>query len=270
MLKAIFSKRFLMHLLLGLMLAIMAIAGAYFFLVNYTRQEAVVEVPALQGFDLFEAESALKNLKLQGVVVDSLYLPEQRGGEIVDQTPPSGANVKEHRKIYLTIARYNAPMVRVPDILDQTLALALAKLESYDVKINDLISKPSDCTDCVIGIEMEGKSLKPGDAINKGASIDLVVGEGATGERIPVPVLFGLSLDEAQALLNMDGLNIGATPYLDCENAEDSANARVYRQTPDPDAGEKVPRGGSVDIYLTADMEKIPPVNLDSIKARLR
>lgn len=259
-----------MHLILGLLLSVAAIAGAYFFLLGYTRQEAVVEVPKLERFDLFEAETTLKSLNLEGVVVDSLYLPEKRGGEIVDQTPAAGSNVKEHRKIYLTIARYNAPMVRIPDILDQTLALALAKLESYDIKIDELISRSSECTDCVIGIEMNGKPLKPGDAINKGASIDLVVGEGATGERIPVPVLYGLSLDEAQTLLNLDGLNLGATPYLDCENAEDSANARVFKQTPDPDAGERVPRGGSVDVYLSADLEKIPPVNLDSIKSRLR
>ena len=270
MLKSLFSRRFAFHMIIAIILVVASVGSAYLYLLNYTRQDAVVEVPALEGYDLFEANIALKDLTLEGMIIDSLYLPEKRGGEVVDQDPKPGSKVKENRKIYLTIARYQAPMVKLPNILDQTLALAMAKLESYDIGIGELIHKPSDCTDCVIGVEYKGKTLEPGVALEKGIRIDLVIGEGATGERIDVPVLFGLNAEEARTLLNMQGLNIGATPYLDCEDAEDSTKARIFKQNPDPDAGIKIPKGSSVDIYLTSELDRVPPVNLDSTKALLR
>lgn len=256
-------------MILALLVVALAFTGAYYFLLQYTKQEGVVEVPSLIGYDMFEAETILKDLSLEGLVVDSLYLPKKRGGEIVDQEPIEGSAVKQNRKIYLTIARYNAPMVRIPDVLNQTLALAVAKLESFDLKINKLINRPSDCTDCVVGLERNGKKISPGAPVEKGAAIDLIIGEGATGEKIPIPMLFGLSLDEAQHLLNKEGLNIGATPYLDCETAEDSAKAKVFRQLPEPNQNAKISRGSSIDVYLSPDETKMPPVNLDSIRSQL-
>lgn len=270
MFRSIFTRKFLLNLVLALALVALAFAGAYYFLLQYTRQEGVVVVPELSGYDLFEAETILKDLTLEGIVVDSLYLPKKRGGEIVDQEPIEGSTVKEHRKIYLTIARYNAPMVRIPDVLNQTLALAVAKLESFDLKINKLINRPSDCTDCVIALERNGNKITPGTPVEKGAAIDLIIGEGATGEKIPIPMLFGLALDEAQLLLNKEGLNIGATPYIGCETADDSAKARVFRQLPEPAQNAKISRGSTIDVYLSPDESKIPPVNLDSIRAQLK
>jgi len=270
MLKFIFSKKFVIQFLLASIFSGFAIGGAYFYLVSYTQQDKVVEVPDLSGYDVFEAEAFLKDSKLEAKLIDSLYLPNKSGGEIVDQEPIPGSSVKTGRKIYLTIARYGAPMVKLPNIIDQTLPLAMAKLNSYDIKVDQIINRPSDCTDCVIGVEIKGKKTPVGTKLSKGSKINLLVGEGATGEKISIPMLYGLTVDEAQKLLNLDGLNLGATPYLDCENAEDSLNARVFRQNPAPEGSSKISRGSSIDLYLTSDQSQMPEVNLDSIKALLK
>jgi len=280
MIQFLLSKKFAVQALMAVLVACIAISSAYFYLITYTEQDQVVEVPDLTGYDMYEAEVFLKESRLEAKIIDSLYLPAKKGGEIVDQEPIPGSSVKTGRKIYLTIARYEAPMVKLPNIIDQTIPLAMAKLNSYDIKVDQIIHRPSDCTDCVIGIEIKGKKvavgakLAKGSKINlvvaKGSKINLVVGEGATGEKIAVPMLYGLTVDEAQKLLNLDGLNIGATPYLDCETAEDSLNAHVFRQNPAPEGSAVISRGSSIDLYLTSDQSQVPDVNLDSIKALLK
>ena len=160
-------------------------------------------------------------------------------------------------------------MVKLPNIIDQTLPLALAKLNSYGIDVGEIINKPSDCTDCVIGVEIKGEKVKAGTPLNKGQRVNLIVGEGDTGEKIAIPTLYGLSVEEAQQLANLQGLNIGATPYLDCDNEADSAMARVFRQNPEPDESNKISRGASIDIFLSPDLSKVPPVNVDSLKAQL-
>ncbi|NQV53834.1 MAG: PASTA domain-containing protein [Flavobacteriales bacterium] len=269
MLKDIFSKRFILHFALALVAVVAAIAGSYYYLQTYTKQDSVVSVPSLEGYDIVEAEAVLKEYTLEGIVVDSLYLPETRGGQIVDQEPKAASFVKENRKIYLTISRYSSPMVKLPNIEEQTLALALAKLSSYGIEVGELINKPSDCTDCVIGVLIDNKEIEPGTPINKGLKVDLLVGEGATGEKISIPVLFGLTVDEAQQLVNRAGLNIGATVYIDCENAADSTAARIYRQLPHPNPNDRIMMGSSVDVYLSEDLTLLPNANIDSIKAQI-
>jgi len=270
MIQFLLSKKFAVQALMAVLVACIAISSAYFYLITYTEQDQVVEVPDLTGYDMYEAEVFLKESRLEAKIIDSLYLPAKKGGEIVDQEPIPGSSVKTGRKIYLTIARYEAPMVKLPNIIDQTIPLAMAKLNSYDIKVDQIIHRPSDCTDCVIGIEIKGMKVAVGAKLAKGSKINLVVGEGATGEKIAVPMLYGLTVDEAQKLLNLDGLNIGATPYLDCETAEDSLNAHVFRQNPAPEGFAVISRGSSIDLYLTSDQSQVPDVNLDSIKALLK
>ena len=60
-------------------------------------------------------------MKLDPEVIDSLYLPDTRGGVVVDQEPIKGSMVKTDRKIYLTIARYSSPMVKLPNVIGPNL-----------------------------------------------------------------------------------------------------------------------------------------------------
>jgi beta-lactam-binding protein with PASTA domain len=269
MLKLIFTRKFLLHGATALLVFCLALTGAYFFLLNYTRQDAIVEVPDLHGYDIVEAESVLKELSLEGLVIDSLYLPGKRKGEVVDQQPIPGSSIKQHRKIYLTITRFSSPMVKLPNILDQTLPLVIAKLNSYGIEVGEIMYKPSECTDCVLGASIRGKSVKIGAPLSKGQRVDLIVGAGASSERISIPIVYGLSAGEAEKLLAIEGLNLGATVYLDCETSADSASAKIFRQTPAPEPANKIARGASIDVYLSNDLSKIPPVSVDSLKAQI-
>lgn len=257
----------MINLILAIVLVGLTLTGSYFFMTNYTRPDAVVEVPSVIGFDILEAEATLKNAKLQGVVIDSIYLKGKPGGEIVQQDPEENASVKENRKIYLTITRFSTPMVKLPNVM-QSLSVAISRLKSYGFTDFDITSKPAECTDCVVDILHRGKSIKPGTNIPKGAKLTLVVGAGQTGELIYVPVLYGLDATSAEVLLQEKGLNLGAAPCADCATAEDSARAVIYRQMPEPENENMISVGSSIDVFLTSDSTQVPVFESDSTQTK--
>lgn len=263
MIKSLFSKKFLVNLLIGTLMIFGAIVGAYYYLYSYTRPQSVVKVPDVVGFDIIEAEGILKNVKLQPVVVDSVFLKGKRGGEIVQQEPFPNESVKENRKIYLTISRYSSPMVKLPNVM-QTLEAGTARLLSYGFEIGDVTIKPGP-EGSIMEVVHKGKKLKPGSKLPEGARLDLVVG-GSGGSYMEIPALFGLDTTEAKLLLSMQNLNLGAFTFNGCASAEDSATATIYKQTPTPDPGSRIKEGSMIDVFLTADSTLIPPSNLDSIK----
>ncbi len=269
MFKFLFSRTLLIQIVLALIVVVGVVAGAYFYLLSYTMPDKVVEVPDLNEMDIVEAEAFLFQLQLRDSIIDSAYTPGLPGGMVIKQDPLPGANAKEGRKIYLTLSRYTAEMVKVPNILDQTLALSEAKLKSYGYNIGELTYIPSMCSDCVVGMSHKGEELKPGDRTREGITIDLEVGMDEDGELVSIPVLYGLSPEEAKQLLNMSGLNLGASPCPECETKEDTLSALVYRTDPEPGSKE-VPQGSPVNVFLTSNKEEVPEVNLDSIKALLK
>lgn len=266
--KFIFSKSFLIQLLLAFVLIAIVVWGAFAYLESYARIGEKVVVPDLHGLDVIESEAALKEAELSAEVVDSIFVLNQRGGIVVDQEPIPAAYVKKNRKIYLTITRYQTPTEVVPNVLNQTTTLAIMKLNRRGFEIGELIPKPDPCNGCPIGLEVAGKPLKVGSRISKGTTIDIIVGSSENATMVATPLLTSLKLDEAEELLHLQALNLGSTVFPDAETASDSAGALVFTQS--PEEGELVPMGTSINLYLTHLPDKIPSVNTDSIKARLK
>lgn len=261
-------KKLAFHVALALILFGIVATVAYWYLVNYTQSGQAIAVPNLSEMHESEAKTMLNGLLLEAAVVDSVYDPKKKGGVVLAQDPVEGSMVKEGRKIYLTVYRYSAPMVKLPDVIDQSLPLAIAKLNSYGFKVGELVPRASDCTECVVGVELRGKAISAGARLSKGARVDLLVGQESLGEPTQMPSLYGLTSEEARTLLQMHVLSLGATPHDPYENEGDSLLAVVYKQGIAP--GNEVPMGSSIEVFLTTDRSKIPPVNVDSIKARLK
>lgn len=269
MFKFLFSRTFLIQIILAVLVLCGSIAGAYFYLVSYTVPDKIVEVPDLSELDIVEAEAFLKNLNLRDSIIDSIYDPSRAGGEIVKQDPLPGALAKEGRKIYVTIARYTAEMVTFPNILDQSLALSEAKLTSYGYKVGELEYVPSVGSDYVVSAAHKGKEIKPGDKTPFGIEIDISVGMGEGGDLVSIPLVYGLNIEEAKQLLNMHGLNMFSYPCPKCETKEDTLSAIAYQADPSPES-KQVPKGTPVTIFFTPDDSEVPETNVDSVKALLK
>ena len=91
--------------------------------------------------------------------------------------------------------------------------------------------------------------------LEPGTVVDLIVGKGLSNERIRVPYLKFLTLEEAQMKLSLASLNMGVV-FFD-EEVEDSSSAVIYKQAPRATKVPKLKLGSDVDLWLTNDHTKI-------------
>lgn len=168
----------------GNLLAIIVIACLLVFIVlksldSYTRHGQAIEVPDAKGKTIHEAENIFREKGLYSVVADSMYVKEKPAGSVLEHTPSSGQKVKEGRVIYLTINTLNIPLQLVPDVADNSsLRQAEARVQAAGFKLatHETIRGEKDW---VYEIKYRGKTLEPGDKVPVGATLTLVVGDGA-------------------------------------------------------------------------------------------
>jgi beta-lactam-binding protein with PASTA domain len=273
MFKFIRSKSFLINLGAAILFVIIAIWGTFKFIDSYTLHGETISVPSLEGLAIDEVEALLEEKKLRFVILDSLYIPEAEKGVVLEQNPLANELVKENRTIYITTSKVVPPKISMPNVVDMSLRLAIAKLESYGLKVKTQ-HRPSECVNCVLKQEINGKEVKLNDKVKKGSVVLLTIGSGTSNEKVLVPYLISLTKEEAESKLMGASLNIGFSDYEDCqcETSEDTLNAKVYRQSPIRSENVAVNMGSAVDLYFTCDTNLVnfnPPVidttGIDSI-----
>ncbi|MBN1388511.1 MAG: PASTA domain-containing protein [Bacteroidales bacterium] len=257
--KFLTSKDFLKHLGLAVALAIIIIFVTLLWLSIYTKHGQSRPVPDLYGLTIKEAEQVVKKNRMKFQVVDSVYTNIVPRGCIVEQNPEAGFEVKKNRRIMATINAFNPEMVEVPDLLELSKRQALALIESSGLEIGKLNYKPDLAVDYVLEQLYHGKPVEPGDSIQKGSVIDLVLGKGLSNKRTPIPDLIGLNIGEARNKILGASLNIGTFSYDNTiNNAEDSANAFVFKQNPIYSEENSLQLGSAVYVWFTTDSTKLP------------
>ncbi len=253
------SKVFLKHLGLAIALVIIIIFLTLLWLSIFTRHGQSRPVPDLYGLTIEEAEDVVKKNKMRFQIIDSVYTNIVPRGYIVEQNPEPGFEVKKNRRIMATINAFNPEMVEVPDLLELSKRQALALIESSGLEIGKLNYKPDLSIDYVLEQLYHGKSVEPGDSIQKGSVIDLVLGKGLSNIRTPIPDLTGLNIQQARTRILGASLNIGTFTFDNTiTNAEDSANAFVYKQNPLYSEETTLQLGSAIYVWFTTDSMKLP------------
>ena len=261
MFKFLFSKTFLINLSIAIIIVVIALWSLFKFIDSYTHHGESISVPSLEGLTISEVEQTLKEKKLRYTILDSIYIANAEKGVVLEQNPVSNDLVKEGRTIYITTSKMVAPKTQIPlnIIGDNSLRIAIAKLESLGFRIGKLIPFPSEDKNVVLKMDVKGKKIKNGDWIFKNSMINITFGSGLSGEKIIVPYLINLNKEEANNKLLEVFLNIGFSDYsnCNCETLEDTLNARVYKQTPVRNQNVVVNMGSTVDLYFTNDSNLI-------------
>lgn len=247
------TKAFRKQLLIIIVSLFITLFGAYKLVAFYTKHGQSVPVPVLKGLELTEATDLLdaQNFKYS---IDSIYTSLAEAGTVYEQEPEPGAAVKENRTIYLTVVSSTPPIVKLPDLVDVSLREATSILESYGLKIGQLIYKPDLAQNAVLGLVYNGKTVKKGFAIRKGATIDLLVGDGYGNIKVDIPNLSGLNYEEALFVLNASKLRLGAVIFEG--SSTDTFNTKIYKQNPSfstDTALNKIGQGTAIDIYVKED-----------------
>lgn len=247
------SRVFLFNMLGAIVFYVGIILLFALFVRSYTKHGQSISVPDLTGKTIDDAVKLIGKSGLEYKISDSSYDGKKEPLAVLDQNPKPASKVKADRTIYLTVNSKKAPQVKMPDLKDASLKQATMILETYSMKVGQLIYKPDLAKNVVLDQLYDGKPIAPGSDIQKGSTIDLVLGDGLGQTKVDVPNLVGLSLREAKFVLEGSSLNLGAVVN-DQYARGDSMDAIIYRQAPDASASEvkTLNVGEGVDVFVTS------------------
>lgn len=254
----ILSKVFFINLLIALLLISAGLYATLSYLEDFTLHGKRIEVPNLVGEHIENVDTLLAKGEFTYQISDSIYEKGISGGKVLEQDPVANYQVKQGRKIYVTVASYEPVKIEMPNLEGLSLRQATSLMETFGISIGNLAYQPDVCTNCILEMKYKGINLKEGDRIAKGSQIDLIVGQGLSNELTTVPYLTGLDIGLATDLLKSKYLNIGSLIFDETvKSQEDTLAARIYKYSPFFSEEPTVPMGSAVDLFLTADTNRI-------------
>lgn len=254
----LFSRTLIINILVALLLFAAALYGTMEYLDDYTLHNKTIQVPLVEGLSLEEVEQKLDSGSFTMEISDSIYEKGVKGGIVLEQDPRAEYEVKQGRKIYLTISAFEPPKIELPRLIDLSLRQATSLIQTLGLEVGKLTYEPDPCTNCVLEVLLNDQPIEEGFRIETGAQLNLKVGQGLSNELTPIPYLLGFDVEMAEELLKTQYLNVGSLIYDETvSTAEDTAEAKVYKYQPFYSEEPILPMGSSVDLFLTADTNRI-------------
>lgn len=178
-------KKIAINLGIMALIVLTVIFGIFWFLDSYTKHDdALVNIPNLEGVRASKALRTLDDLGIQGMVSDTVYKDGAKKLAVINQNPIAGLDVKKGRKVYLVINTGDVPMVIVPDLAEKTsLQQATNILLRRHLKVGQIIKEVNSSVktkndEPVLAQYIAGttEELVPGTEIERNSEVDLVVG----------------------------------------------------------------------------------------------
>lgn len=258
-LKFLISKAFFKNLLLAIIILVILLLAILIWLRIYTHHRQAISVPDLSGLTVEEVDDVTASRDLTFEIIDSVFSTELPRGTVVKQNPRPNSKVKKNRNIFLTMNAVNPEMVSMPQLVGISIRQARLAIENAGLQLGKISYKPDYAINNVLQQNLNDSVIKEGSEIHKGATIDLVLGMGLSGETTKVPDLIGLILEPAKVEIADNYLNIGAITYDESIlDIEDSAAAFVWRQYPEYSAFNRLNMGLEIDVWLTIDSTLLP------------
>ena len=226
-----------------------AVALLLFFFFGYlpwtTHHGETIAVPKVTGMPLREVADFLDDHSLRFFVQDSVFDPSVKPFTVLAQDPAPGAQVKEDRKISLSVAMKNPPLLAMPKLLDLSLKTATLTLTNSGLQLGTVKTVPDLQQNAVLKQLVGGQEIVPGAPVPKNAVVDLVVGDGQGNNEFDLESVVGRPFDEIKIALQGQGLQIGSVIY---QPGGSGLDGTVLRQR--PTAGSQVRTGQLVDLWV--------------------
>lgn len=220
----------------------------FLFLPYYTNHGEETVVPDLARLELDEAIAKIEEAGLRYEVADSLFLSSLPALSIISQDPIGGSKVKPGRRVYLTVNKVVAPVVKFPDINGVSQYQAKLRLEGSGLALGHIEFIPHEFADLVLSATFKSKKISEGDEIRKGSKIDLVVGKGKGNQKVEVPDLVGNTYETAIATLLRLGLSLGKPSY---DPASTKPLLTIIQQYPNYAPGDSIHLGQEIDLWIS-------------------
>lgn len=217
----------------------------------YTKHGQSQTVQDYQGMHFEDALKMARRNDFRLVVNDSVFLTDRQPNIIINQTPPENTEVKENRRIYVTVTSMTAPLVPLPSLVgNYDYEQYTRKLErlglKFKIREKQFDRRLEENTILFFYLNEEkitDKTLRRGVKVPKGSTLEFVVSERNTG-RVEIPNLVCKQLKAATFMLNSMDLNQGDI------YGPTSDEAYVFKQEPPYEAGVMIQVGTPIHLYL--------------------
>ena len=228
--------------------ALLAVLAAGIFLLSRLLNPvepvaAATTVPELTGV---ERSDAFEQLQARDLKVRQREEPSSliEANHVIVTDPPGGT-VVEPGSFVLVILSTGEEVFTIPNVVDDTLETATARLETNGFVVGTVSSVFSDTVPAGIVIRQSPRGGSPADP---GTAVDLDVSDGPFA--IEMPDVIGLSEQDAIRTLQEDGFEDIVT----VEEFDDEVLEGLVIST-DPEPGEAVPREGRVTLAVSKGPE---------------
>ncbi|MDR0795970.1 MAG: PASTA domain-containing protein [Tannerella sp.] len=150
----------------------------------YTLHNQAIVIPDIKGLMMYDAAVFLENKGLRFEVIDSVYTQEVKSGAIVEVIPAIGSKVKKGRIVFIRINAYTAQMAAIPDVKDRSLRQGELLVKAQGFTSVEIKYVNSPYRDLIIGIELSGKLLSPGEMAPLTSALILHVGDGGLTQEL--------------------------------------------------------------------------------------
>ncbi|WP_098008211.1 Stk1 family PASTA domain-containing Ser/Thr kinase [Streptomyces sp. sk226] len=171
----------------------------------YINSGQFTQVPSLLGQTQQEAEQRIARAGLDLKGVERVFSDSVERGSVVRSVPASGHRIRGNGSVKLVVSR-GPEIVRVPDVVGSSLADARRSLKKVGL-VPGMVTK--EFSEDVARGEVVRTDPRAGTDRNPDTAVALVVSKGAP---IDVPDVTGLSVEDATAELEAEGLRAEVLP----------------------------------------------------------
>ncbi|MBX2815425.1 MAG: PASTA domain-containing protein [Saprospiraceae bacterium] len=226
----------------------------------YTNHGQSIALDNYVDMSITEAMEDAKKRSFTMVVLDSVFMVGQPGGQILNQNPKAGSKVKEDRTIYVTITKgetEQVPVRRLPILYGKDYERKRKELKQafqIDTKVVDY-AFDRGAPNHILEVRYEGqtiidaKSRKDQVMVDKGGTLEVVLSK-TTGGQLTMPDLTCKQYDEAAFQLQTLNLVIGESVMGD--EIRDKGSSFIWRQ--EPSAARGVSMGDTITLFLSAQL----------------
>ncbi|MGD2272562.1 MAG: PASTA domain-containing protein [Desulfobacterales bacterium] len=233
----------------ALFLVFIAVAGAcaYFTLTFLIKSEDSVIVPDFIGKDVVYVLEYLTELGLNTKVKGSEYSTDVPKNHVIFQEPEPGAEIKKDRDVRIIISK-GAKTVLMPNLTGLSFLQAQIIFEEND------LCQGQQSRAFNRDLEREtiiSQSPLPGDSVQRGKCVDLLVSLGQRPNAYKMPELAGFSLEDAILLIEKFDLPLGEVKSLYDKNMPPNTVVNQH-----PLAGYRVEEGKRVNLVINRKQRK--------------
>lgn len=200
-----------------------------------------IKVPNFVGSTFEDAQALAQETGLEIARGEDVYSPDQEEGKITSQNPTADSVVSPGKLITVYVSKGKKDGV-VPKIVGMDYKGASEYLKTFGFELGIVKTESSTLPENVI-IE---QSVEEGSTASKGTKIDVTVSDGKGKETVKMPNLIGKTPDEANAIIDTEGLKLGDATYE--ETTTTAQNLIFWQQYPE---GTELEKGTAVSYKVS-------------------